>query len=140
MIQLFQFLDIVRKRNFVSLFNSWKCEKAHPLILIKLIRLKNIKVWNLCKYSVITLYLRECLILRIQLAPLRIIEPSLNWRLFQQFVDYRTFGSKRFLSIYQRGTLLFYYHLSQATLHLCTVFCSESFGVCSALLKSLKSI
>lgn len=107
---------------------------------MKLIRLKNIEVFKLCKYPVITLYLREFLILRIQFAPLRFIEPTMNWHLFQQFVDYRTFGSKRFLSIYQRGTLLFYYHLSQATLHLCTVFCSESFGVCSALLKSLKSI
>lgn len=80
--------------NFVLPFNSWKGEKAHSFILNQLIRIENIKVAKLCKYSVITLAIWENV--WFSFMPLSIIEPALNLRLFQQFVDYRTFGSKSF--------------------------------------------
>lgn len=76
------------------LFHPLIAEKAHYFISNQLIRLENIKVAKLCKYPVITLAIWENV--WFSFMPLCIIEPALNLRLFQQFVDYRTFGSKSF--------------------------------------------
>lgn len=87
-------LKTVCKMNFVSPFNIWKGEKAHSLISNQLITLENMKVAKLCKYPVITLAIWENV--WFSFMHLSIIEPAFNLRLFQQFVDYRTFGSKSF--------------------------------------------
>lgn len=111
--------------NFVLPFNSWKGEKAHSFISNQLIRLENIKVAKLFKYPVITLAIWENV--WFSFMPLSIIEPALNLRLFQQFADYITFGSKSFYQyisevrccfITSSASLLFIYAPYSALNHL----------------------
>lgn len=97
--------------------------------------LENVKVSKLFEFPVtITCYLRECSILRILLMLLRIIEPSLDWRLFQQLV--RTFGSKSFYQYISEVRCSF---IATSASLLCTIFCSESFDVCTVLYSNLSS-
>lgn len=121
------------KMNFVSPFNSWKVEKAHSFISNQLIRLENIKVTKLCKYTAITLAIWENV--WFSFIPLSIIEPALNLRLFQQFVDYRTFGSKSFYQyisevrccfITTSASLLFVYAPYSALNHLTFVLLNSN--------------